>query len=245
MKKTGKTLLIIALCLVVVGTAMTVTAAAFIWSNGLVWEDGRDTYAAREMFEEWDGVNSLELALFNEPVSIVRGGDAVRVEWSQRYDGQYGVYREGGTLTLKRETFHRNRRWGIIGFGFDIDWLGGLLFGAGSGDIENGYDRPVTISVPEGLDLGDIEINGVDVNVIIDNITARDINVNGANARVEFFCANADDYDFETNGLGSSLTIDGDAVGWGAGHAYSGGGTNRSVTVNGANAVLDVTTTGN
>lgn len=238
MSKARKTLLIVALCLVVVGTATAAAATMVIRTRGIHWVDERDTYPPREMSEEWDDISALEFALVNEPVNIVRGGDAVKIEWSQRYDDQYRVSREGGTLRITRAP-HGGSRWRF--FDVDFDWLASLIFGGRAADIEDGYSRPITVTVPEDVELREIEIDGVDLDVFIDGIRARDIEVNGVNAQVEFLCDDPDEYDFETNGLGSELIIDGRKYG-DFGRVSSRGDGNYSVSVDGMNAVLEVRT---
>ncbi len=207
-------------------------------TRGIHWVDERDTYPPREMFEEWDDVSALEFALVNEPINIVRGGDTVKIEWSQRYDDQYRVTREGGTLRITRAPYSGSRwQW----FDMDFDWLASLLYGGRARDIEDGQSRPITVTVPEDLELRDIEIDGVDLDVFIDGVQARNIEVNGVNAQVEFLCDDPDDYDFETSGMGSELIIDGRKYG-DFGHVSSRGGGDYSVSVNGMNAELDVRT---
>lgn len=237
MKRPARTLLLIALCFIVVGAALAVTATAVIRTRNLRWEGGFDTYPAQEMSRGWDGIENIEMNLVNEPVTIVRGGDEVTVEWSQTYDDQYVVRREDGTLVVSREPYGfgwERRNW-YLNVSFATDWL----FRDGGRDLGGG--GPVTVTIPEGIDLRDVEINGANMNVTINRVTARDIEVNGANAILEFFCPDRNDYEFETNGLGSSLIIDGESYGAGIGQA-SYGHSDRSVTVNGANAVLEVTT---
>lgn len=262
MKRTGKTLLIIAICCILFGATLGAIAGAVIYSRGESWEYNGEVYDALGQYRELDSITALELTLVNEPVIILRGGDKVTIEWSQRYDDQYSIYAaEGGTLSLSRvsnNTLHWGRGW----FNIDLSWLADWYnHGQWNTNIEDASNRPVTVTIPEGMELSRVQINGADISaelydgtygsvevnganaiVLLDGINARNVSVNGANAELTMICDDPSEWNFEITGLSATLRVDGRSQG-GIGHSeYTRSGATRWVSVNGVNAMLDVLT---
>jgi hypothetical protein len=231
LKKTGKVFIIVALCMIVFGTILAAGAWIAIWTTGASWASDLGMYDARAQSHELDSITSLDLDLIDEPVYIVRGGDKVTIEWSQRYDGQYSLNAaEGGTLSLSRGSYG----W----FNIDIRMLDRAWWYS---HIEDGLRLPVTVTIPEGMDLNRISLNGVNIRVTMDNIDARRIDANGVDLEVIFRHDDISQYSFQTNGLRSILRIDGRRTHRGIGYrSYNHPGAWRHITVGGVNAELDV-----
>jgi hypothetical protein len=217
---------------------MTAIAGLALWVSGESIFAGIDVYPESERSSDMGGLRTLTLELINEPVTIRRGsGSEAEIEWSQRYDGQYKLTQtSGGIWKLSRDRFFGNYRWNRGWFRIDLDWLAGWT--KVHSDIEDGSHRPVTVTIPGDMDLRRININGIDLRVTIENIDAERIDIDGVNAQVAFFHDDITTYNYETRGFGSTLRIDGKTQG-SVGHNS---GAARSVTVNGANAELNVWT---
>lgn|GEM_PF-3880615 len=239
MKKGSKVLIALSLCFITFGIMMMVGAGIAIRTTGANWYDHIDVYPARTQTHELNSITRLELELINEPVYIVRGGDTVTIQWSQHYDGQYYLSaKEGGTLSLSRSShMKRYTRW----FRLDFDWLG-RLWGRSDIEVEDGFNRPVTVTIPEWLDLERIDLNGVDIRVNMTNIDAKKISANGVNAVLTFRHDDVSDYNYSTNGLGAKLRIDGRTHGSVGSSSYKYPGATREIAVNGLNAELHVYT---
>jgi hypothetical protein len=240
MKRAAKILIIVGLCFIVFGLMVATAAGIAAWTTGATWYDNIRVYGTLAQSHEQDSVSGLTLNLINEPVTIARGGDTVTVGWSQRYDGQYRITQHGGKELSLSRTPPEGRRWGRWPFSINIGRLGRFRDDA---DIEDGSRRPVTVTIPEGMDLRDIAINGVDIRVTMDNIDADYVEINGVNAVISFVHNDITLYNYETNGIGSSLRVEGNASGAGIGSSsYNHPGAARTVKVNGVNAELNVGT---
>jgi hypothetical protein len=239
MKRPAKVFLIIGLCFIVFGVMISTVAGVAIWQTGASWLDNTAIYPASGRTSEMAGLTRLEINLLNEPVTVIRGGNEPFIEWSQRYDGQYTLRQSGGgTWTFSRGT-PGSRSFRFVPFNFN--WIGRLGHNIPH-DVEDGSNRPVTVTIPEGLDLKSITVNGVDLRLTLDGVDADSITINGVNANITFRHDDITLYNYEINGIGSSLYVDG-TLRRGAGigsFEYTHAGAKRSVKVNGVNAELRV-----
>jgi len=219
MRRSGKILLIIAACFLVFGILLAVGSGIALRNTGMHWwRNDTNATAVTTQFAEMDSINSLSLTLVNEPIFIVSGGDRVTIEWSQRYDGQYRLtQREGQSLSLSRQPSGR-RNHNVFGIGwFQPNWRG-------ISGIEDASDRPVTVTIPEGMSLSEIDLSGADIRVSMDNIYVRDLEISGANTIVSL--TNVDARDIEIFGANAEVTLT---------QVSSG-----SIEVSGANATLEL-----
>ena len=185
MRRSTKIWLIIASIFLIFGILLTVSAVIALNATGGHIRTRTVLYPAQTSMAQMDSIETLSLSLVNEPVYIVRGGDAVTIEWSSQYDGQYRLVQiEGRTLALSREPF-------FIG-PFGLNWFNPLnlnfnLFGTRfqlDPGIEDASNRPVTVTIPEGMNLRKIDLSGVDIRVDMADVDARAIEISGANTNV-------------------------------------------------------------
>jgi len=270
MKRTGKIFLIVAACLVVFGLLLSAGVAIAVRTTGAgSHRMGFHSHYGNEVTRtaEMDSINSLSLALVNEPVYIVRGGSSVSITWIEMYDGQYELtQREGEFLSLSRAT---SRNWGFWGRDWTFLGFGGGRFGW---SIENASNRPVTVTIPQHIELHSIDLAGADIRVVIDYIDALEIGISGANVTATLQCVTARDIevsganaivtlsdveanDIEVSGANAEVVMNIPSTdGWSFdvsgvhaalrvdGQRWQGFAGSRSVSVNGVNAVLNVHT---
>jgi hypothetical protein len=143
----------------------------------------------------------------------------VLIEWSQRYDGQYRVSQQGDSVTLSRSS------GSSIGFGsnwFSFGFLGRNF------NTEDASGRPVTVTIPEGVNLRSLDISGADIRLNIDGINADDIDISGANVIADIRDTISRELDISgANAIVSLMNI-----------------SARSVDISGANAETTLTTPG-
>jgi len=187
MNKKGKILLIIAACVLVFGILLTAISAIVIRSTGAHWVDGMTvTSSAEPRSFELNSIDSLSLSLVNEPVYIMRGGSVVTIEWSELYDGQYRLSsQDGGYLSLSRQT-----RWSL----FSFEWGRGRAF-----------LRPVTVTIPEDMDLSDIDLRGANIRVSMDDIVSDNLDISGANTNVTL--QNIEALNIDISGANTNVTL--------------------------------------
>jgi len=184
MKRTGKTLLIIALCLLGFGILLTATAAVSMRVTGGSWRNNANTRPAESQFASMESISSLSLTLINEPIFIESGSETVTIEWSQHYEEQYIFTQSGDSLSLSRQS----TRFGPFGL-FDFTWFNwGFNFG-----VEDGSNRPVTVRIPDGMTLERANLSGANIRIHIGDIDATEIIISGANARVNMTETQSDD----------------------------------------------------
>lgn len=216
MSKAIKTLLIVAACFVLGGIVITTACVGVARASGVsfsnqMWEQ---RYADRTytntgaQSQELSNVRSLELLLVGEPVTIKSSArqDTVTIEWSQSYDNQYALTESAsGHVTFRRDESNsmiNGLSFGPDGFRFYYDgWLQ-FLDGLFWWDIrwnerhdfynDAGSSRPVTVTVPEGMDLGDISIAIVSSTVDFDGISAAKITYAGVDTRLDLRDCRAD-----------------------------------------------------
>jgi hypothetical protein len=144
----------------------------------------------------------LDLLLIGEPVTFKSsaGQDTVTIEWSQTYDNQYVLHESAsGHVEFRRDEVNTAINGfihiGRDGMRFNYDgWLNFLdsLFwwdfhwrdhDRYYNDL--GSSRPVTITIPEGMDLRNISIGIVSGTVDFDGISAESISYAGVDTRLD------------------------------------------------------------
>ena len=205
MKRTIKILLISATCLLIFGILLMAGSAAIIRTTGQGW--GAPHEQATTQRAELTSIQTLSLTLVSEPIHILRGGDSVVIEWSEMYDNQYTLNKvEGQSLSLSRTS--QDWRWNVFG-------LRNLFFG-----VDRASNRPVTVRIPEGMNLRAIDLRGANIVATIDDIEALDVNISGANARATLTDITARDLEISGANIYAALT-----------NVYA-----STVTISGANA---------
>ena len=198
MKRSGKVILIIAVCLLVFGILLSGGAAIAFRVTGSHPISGRSLSPADVRTAHMDSIDRLSLRLLNEPIYIRTGGDVVAIEWSEIYSGQYRLTPNANSLSLSRQTSN-NIGFGPSWFNFDFSWFGI------SSRTEDGSNRPVTVTIPEGMSLRSVDIAGADIRLEIDGIHARDIDISGANVIAEL--SNVDAGSIEVSGANTIVNL--------------------------------------
>ena len=186
--KLWKILLLAAACMLVFGILLTAGSAIAIRSTGASWIDGIaiNSASVENRRYELNSIDSLSLSLVNEPIYIVRGGNSVIIEWSELYDGQYRlVAQEGQALSLSRQT-----RWSL----FSFEW------GRNRASL-----RPVTVTIPEDMELSSVNLRGANIRVDMENISAEKVDISGANTTVSL--RNIEALEIDISGANTAVTL--------------------------------------
>ncbi|MDR1736825.1 MAG: DUF4097 domain-containing protein [Oscillospiraceae bacterium] len=253
MTKAAKTVLLVALCMFAGGLILTGTCIGIARASGKSFSEiAREHYGESVTYQNTgvqtqtlDSIRSLELDLMAEPVTLKRGGDKIVIEWSQDYDQQYDFYvSSSGEVSLKREganlilfsgdwVFNREALWDFL----DMISIGGFRTDSG------GANRPVTVTIPEGISLDRLNISTASGGVTLDGVAADDVSYNGADTRLDIRDCQIGSLDVNSANAGSYIRDSGFErikISAANGRLELEGGECARVEIDGANAELNI-----
>jgi len=197
MNRALKILLIAATCLLIFGILLTAGSAIAIRATG---QHRNSNAQAIPRHAEVGSIQTLSLSLISEPIYLRRGGDSVIIEWSELHEDQYMITKtEGQSLSLSRTP------QGIGWFGGSWNWN---LFNPRLGflGIDRASLRPVTVTIPDGMSLRNVDLSGANIRVNADDIEALEIDISGAN--VNAIITNVEVQEFSISGANASAALD-------------------------------------
>ncbi|GHV00173.1 hypothetical protein FACS1894211_06920 [Clostridia bacterium] len=181
MKKRGK-ILVAAICCFVLGGAAFGGALTFGFLNREAWAAANANIAAKRGVYETpvqkeypaeNAVSAFDIGVRSADVEVKRGAvDTVRVEYDDRFDGEFTVTETDGSLKIRQNA---PKTW----FSLDIGWVLNIFDG-------NWDDGKVTVTVPEdAAEFDTIKLSASSGKIVCAGLSAETLNVSVSSGGVK------------------------------------------------------------